>query len=586
MAGRVPQHVVEQIARNVDFARIVGRYCEVTSRGGRFWALCPFHQEKTPSFSIDPEEGLYYCFGCKEGGNIFTFLQKMEGLSFGEALRTLAGEAGVDLARYRAGDGPAPGKLTRLREVNELATAFYQKCLAKSSGGQKARDYLAERGFSAESVERWRLGYAPDGWEHFLNCAAGRDYPAEVVEAAGLALARKNAPGHYDRFRNRLMFPITDVTGRTIAFGARALEPDQEPKYLNSPETPLFNKSECFFGLARAAATIRSGRQAVVLEGYTDVIMAHQEGVQEAVAVLGTALTEEHGRRLSRLCERVVLVFDADEAGRKSAARSIEVLLDEELEIRVARLPAGQDPCEFILERGGDAFRRVVESSDGFFEFRLELARVEHDQSTIEGRTAAFRDVAEFAAKVADPARRDMIVRWIADELKVDPRSVWSFVQSRAPRSTPGGEGPEGRKLSAHDLVPGELLGLMLARPDLAADAAQRVPLEVLKDCAETEVLRRFLQQEQKGVSFVSSLQDERLAAAASAALAQEKARRQRVKDPERNARERLEGYLAYLNREAQRAAPDTPPEELDDRALMERAERLRQEDKQSANNR
>jgi len=595
VAGRVPQHVVEQIARNVDFVRIVGRYCDVKQRGNRYWALCPFHEEKTPSFSIDPDNGLYYCFGCKEGGNVFTFLQKMEGLTFGEALKTLAAEAGIDLSQYSGANGASTGRATKLREIHELATAFYQKCLSKSSGGEKARDYLTKRNFTPESVERWRLGYAPDGWEHFLNCATGRGYPAELVAEAGLAVPRKNSPGHYDRFRNRLMFPIADAAGRTIAFGGRALEADQDTKYLNSPETPLFNKGSSFFGLAQAKAAIRSGGTAVVLEGYTDVIMSHQEGVEQAIAVLGTALTEQHGRRLSRLCDRVVLVFDPDEAGQKSTARSIEVLLNEDMEIRVARLPTGLDPCDFIVERGGDAFRRLVEESIGFFEFRLELARRENDQTSIEGRTAAFRQVGEFAARVKDPTQRDMIVRWIADELNVNPRSVWSFVESRAdsgrPRRAPEGK-PEARKVSAHDAVPGELLGVLLSRPELIAEVAGRVPLRVMKECAETEVVRRLVQQvDADGMpsigSFVNSLEQQQLASAASAALAEEKVRQARVSDPEGNVRARLNGYLAYLQRRKEKTmAAITPPEDLDDRALLERAERLKQQDRESANQR
>ncbi|MHC4789738.1 MAG: DNA primase, partial [Planctomycetota bacterium] len=335
MAGRVPEHVIQQIIRSVDFVRLASRYCDLKKKGKSYWGLCPFHKEKTPSFSVDPENGLYYCFGCKEGGK---------------------------------------GEMARLREVNELATSFYEKCLEKGRGCQAAQDYLKQRRISADSVQLWRIGYAPEGWDHFLKCALGRSFEPELLVKAGLALERTGAPGHYDRFRNRLMFPIADGAGRTIGFGARALTPEDEPKYLNSPETPLFNKGRCFFGLSQAREAIRSGKSAVVLEGYTDVIMAHQCEVRETIAVLGTALTEEHARTLGRLCERVVLVFDADEAGRKSAMRSVEVLLNEEMEIRVAGLPAGEDPCDYVLAHGGEAFRRLLAESHGFFEFRLAVA--------------------------------------------------------------------------------------------------------------------------------------------------------------------------------------------------------------------
>jgi DNA primase len=271
------------------------------------------------------------------------------------------------------------------------------------------------------------------------------------------------------------------------------------------------------------------------------------------------------------------------------------VLLNEELEIRVARLPAGLDPCDFIVERGGEVFRRLVEESIGFFEFRLELARRENDQTTIEGRTAAFREVGEFAARVKDPTQRDMVVRWIADELNVNPRSVWSFVESRAESGRSrraSDERPQPKKISAHETVPGELLGVLLSRPDLLAEVVGQVPLQVMKDCAETEAVRRLLEKAEAdgpptAGSFVNSLDEERLVGVASAALAQEKARQARVSDPERNVRARLDGYLRYLQRrEEKTTAASAPPEDLDDRTLMERVERLKQQDRESANKR
>jgi DNA primase len=584
--------VVQQIVRNVDFVRLVGRHVELKKRGKSFWGLCPFHSEKTPSFSVDPDDGLYYCFGCKEGGNVFTFLQKMEGLSFGEALQKLAAEAGVDLSRYRAAGGPSSGELGRLRDVLELATSFYQKCLAKARGGRGAAEYLTERGFTDESVELWRLGYAPDGWEHFLKCAVGRDYEPELLVQAGLARSREGAAGHYDAFRNRLMFPITDTTGRTIGFGARALKPDDEPKYLNSPDTPLFSKGRCFFGLAQARAPVRSADTAVVLEGYTDVIMAHQVGVTEALAVLGTALTEEHARRLSRLCTQAVLVFDADEAGQRSAARSVEVLLNEDLDVRVARLPVGSDPCDYIVEHGGEAFRRCLQESPGFFEFRLELARSRHGTGTVEARSAVLREMAELAAGLREEARREMVVRWVADELGISPRSVWSYLESRTGprrtrRSEPAGDGRSRKRLSARDALPAELLGLLLANPELLPEASKRLDVESLKDCPESEVLAKLLgdASDRDARDYISSLGESSLAAAASRALAEERRREASIRKA--TAGDRLEGYLGYLERRKEATpALDGQPERLDDEQLRAVQEKFREKDKKSAERR
>ena len=588
MAGRVPEHVIQQIVRSVDFVRLVGRHCELRKKGKTFWGLCPFHKEKTPSFSVDPENGLYYCFGCKEGGNVFTLLEKLEGLSFGESLRMLAREAGVDLSAYEEGPAAPRGESARLREVNELATSFYEKCLRKARGAEQAREYLRGRGFTDESVAAWRLGYAPEGWENFLKCAAGRGYEPELVEKAGLALARQGAEGHYDRFRNRLMFPIADATGRTIAFGARALSPEDEPKYLNSPETPLFSKGNCFFGLNRAREAIRTAKTAAILEGYTDVIMAHQGGVAEAVAVLGTALTQDHARTLRRLCERVVLVFDADEAGRKSAARSIEVLLNEELEIRVASLPAGQDPCDYVLERGGEEFRRRLEESLGFFQFRLALARAQEGEESLDGQMRIFAEVAELALLVRDAARRDMIVRWLAHELGMREGNAWAWVERRLRRRpAPREEGEPAEqevRRTAGDKFASELLGLLLAHPELTPRAAEGLRLDVLPEGPEKRVLARILADADAGEgldaqALLGSLGEADLAAAASGALAEEQTRQAHIsqKEPE----ERLESYLDYAERRQTLAAGQRRPENDDE--LRAYVRKLKAEDKKSA---
>jgi DNA primase len=592
VSGRVPQHIVDQIARSVDFVHLVSRHVKLEKRGERYWALCPFHTEKTPSFSVDPDNSLYYCFGCKEGGNVFTFVQKMDGLSFPEALRALAAEAGVDLTRYEDTEGPTRSEVGRLRDLHELATTYYQKCLGKSKPGRDAAGYLHARGIRAESIEQWRLGYSPQGWDHFVTCAVRRGYDCPLLVRSGLARPREGAQGCYDAFRNRLMFPITDAAGRTIAFGARALATDDEPKYLNSPETPLFSKGSCFFGLSQAKAEVRAKDTAVVLEGYTDVIMAHQAGVTHAVAVLGTALTERHARALARLCDRAVLVFDADEAGQRSAERGVETLLNCDLDVRVARLPAGSDPCEVIAERGGDAFRQALDDSIGFFEFRLELARSRHDAATVAGKAAVFDELAGLAGALRDQAKREMVVRWTAEELGVSPRSVWASLQDHAGRTAVTGRrtgpAPTTRPVaSADESLPRELLGLLLARPDLVSAAADRVELDLIRDCAEKEVLAQLLDGREgaprlAASGFFHSLRDPRMAAAASGALAEEQVREARIKGA--SARERLNGYLGYLQRKKEESSGLVDRlDALDDEQLRALERKLKDKDRRSA---
>jgi len=497
LSRNVPDHIIRQILESTDFVALAGRYCQLKARGKKYLALCPFHKEKTPSFTIDAEKGLFYCFGCKEGGNVFTFLQKMEGLDFGQALEKLAAEAGIDLERWRGLPGASGGEREKLYEVNELAAAFYRKCLQKTEGGKEAASYMARRGINEDSIARWGLGYAPEGWDHLLRFAAGRRYRPQLLERAGLVVAREGATGHYDRFRNRVMFPIRERGGRTIGFGARAMTEDEEPKYLNTPQTAIFNKGSCFYGLSMAKEAIRTKGTAIVMEGYTDVIMSHQFGVQEAIGVLGTSLTMDHARTLRRLCERVILVFDADEAGLKSAIRSVQVLLGEDLDVAVAMLPQGQDPCALLAERGVEEFRKILDGSQDAFRFRLELAAQTHDLRTVGGRSAAFREVAELALRVKDEAKRDIIVRTLAEEIGITPASAWAYIERNWPRgSRRGGDyEPAGaaESPSADSLCAQWLLGVTLAEPETTRKVADAFDQSLLDDCTAKKVLERRL---------------------------------------------------------------------------------------------
>jgi len=556
LPGKVPEHVVRQVASSCDIVRLIGRYCKLRQRGKKFWALCPFHQEKTPSFSVDPEQGLYYCFGCGEGGNIFTFLNKAEGLQFYDALQMLAREAGIDLARYEAQAGPSREQLELLRRANELAATFYAKCLEKAKGSDRARSYLKQRRISEESVARWRIGYAPPGWENLLDCARRHGIEPGTLEAAGLAVRRSEAEGHYDRFRDRLMFPVCDRNGRVIGFGARALSEEDDVKYLNSPEGPLFSKGRCFYGFAEAREAVRSGGTAVIVEGYTDVIMAHQFGVEPVMAVLGTALTEYHARTLAALCDRVVLVFDADEAGQKSAARSIETLLGEDLDVRVATLEADEDPCEFLLAHGPDAFRERLERSEDFLAFRLRRARQQHDVATVSGRRKVFEDLAELALKVRNEASRDMLIRQIAGELGIAELTAWAYLERVwRQRGAPGGapEGPRAR-VAPEETIAFELLGFVLCNPQLQAQAGTELKIEHLEDSPAKALLDRVLASCRDGdpvdgSDFVHRLSDLEEISLTCAALQEE--HRREESSSTMSAGERYGHYRDYLERRA-----------------------------------
>jgi len=342
-----------------NIVELVGRTVALKRRGKEFVGLCPFHQEKTPSFSVNPAKQLFYCQGCKVGGNAFDFVMKRDRLEFKDALRQLAQLAGIPVAEIHR-DGQKPGEMQVLRDAQSAACMFFEKQLA-SPAGQAARDYLASRGFTADSIQRFRIGLALDSWDGLLN-ALSRKFAPPQLALAGLVKPRESGSGFYDAFRNRVMFPIRDAEGRIIAFGGRVMPgSDDKAKYLNSPETALFEKGRCAFGIDLAREKILASRLAAVVEGYTDVVMAHQFGCTNVVSTLGTALTPRHMALLGRFADKVVLLFDPDSAGDTAVDRAVELFLTQDkVEIAVAGLPDGLDPDEFLLKRGAAVFDEVL----------------------------------------------------------------------------------------------------------------------------------------------------------------------------------------------------------------------------------
>ena len=345
----------------VDLVELVGQTVRLKRQGKDYVGLCPFHNEKSPSFSVSPAKQFFYCYGCKAGGDALSFVMKRDRVEFKEALHLLADQYHVELPKFGNGKREDVGKRQSLLDAHSSAAEFYARMLRDPDAGVAAREYLKARGFTGETAKQFRLGVAPDGWDHLLAAREMKKFAAPLLAEGGLAKAREKGPGHYDTFRNRLMFPIRDETGRTIAFGGRVLPGNESPaKYLNSPETPLFHKSKCVFGLDLARKGIVETRTAVVVEGYTDVLMAHQNGVTNVVSVLGTALTPDHVKILRRFADRIVLLFDADTAGETATERAVELFLTQPVEIQIATMPAGVDPDEFLLKEGKAAFEALL----------------------------------------------------------------------------------------------------------------------------------------------------------------------------------------------------------------------------------
>jgi DNA primase len=398
--GRIPDEIIQRVRDRVDLVELVGRTVSLKRAGRSYKGLCPFHGEKTPSFHVNPDKGTYYCFGCQEGGDAFSFLIKVENLTFAEAVRSLARDCGIEIPETGGGEA---GASEAAYAANEIAQAAYRAAFAEP--GNPAAAYLTRRGLSPEDATRFEIGFAPDRWDTVARALAARGVPASVGEKAGLLAARERGEGYYDRLRGRLTFPIRDARGRIIGFGGRALVDGQEPKYLNTPESPIFHKREAFYGLSAALAAIRRVDRAVLVEGYFDRIALSRAGVEEALATCGTSLSEGHARNLRRRTQNAVLLFDGDEAGQRAMERSLDVLLPAGLRVRAALLPAGCDPDDLLAREGADALRALIDGAPAALDFAIDRAVARGCSSPAE-QADAVAAVAPLLAKIPSAIER------------------------------------------------------------------------------------------------------------------------------------------------------------------------------------
>ena len=438
MGGMISNDVKEQIRNSLDIADVIGSYIQVKRMGHVAKALCPFHKEKTPSFHINPARQSFHCFGCGVGGDIFTFVQKYENVDFPTAIRMLASRAGIALQfdEDRGGKREGPAK-DELYAVNEEASTRYQKELLQSPEAAEARAYLQQRSLDVSVWKEWGIGYAPEGWD-FLSGAAGAQTgnKMKALEVAGL-LSMSEKEHLYDRFRGRVMFTIRDEQGRAVGFSGRILKPDEKAggKYVNTPETPVFRKSRILFGLDKAKREILDAREALLCEGQIDCIRCHLAGFRNAVASQGTAFTEEHARLMRRYADRVVLVLDADEAGQKAALRTSNLLVAEGLSVKLAALPADEDPDSLILKGGPEAFAAVLKEVHTPMGFLLGLLRAEDGFRTPEGVLRATRAALELASHAQSAIQADQMLREAAAGLSVSFDSLQRDLRSTTQKS-------------------------------------------------------------------------------------------------------------------------------------------------------
>ncbi len=483
---------LERVKQAADIVEVVSAHTDLRRQGARWVGLCPFHEERTPSFSVDAQEKLYHCFGCGVGGDTIKFVQEKEGLGFAEAVDLLADRYGVEL-EHEQDDPQAEARRQQRRRLSDLldrTAVFYASYLWDSKEAAKAREYLAERGLSEDTLRQFVVGFAPSAWDSVLLRGQRAGFSVEELRAVGLAQRGKGG-GEYDRFRSRIMFPIRDRRGRTLGFGGRAMRSDQGAKYVNTAETDFFHKSHMLYGIDLAKQAIAKTGRAVVVEGYTDVLALHQAGVAEAVGVMGTAITAEQVAALSGMVEEVVLALDADAAGQGAMLRAQRVAAGRRMRLRVAAMPNGEDPAEMMAEDGGaERFRDLVEEGVELPAFQVGLVLDRTSVTSPSERDRALREVAPVLAGMGESASRDDLVRQVAERLDLEPALVMGRVTAARPLSGQtseragqgGGNGAPrpGSELTSRERRERALLAMCIALPETGREYIARLTDEHL----------------------------------------------------------------------------------------------------------
>jgi DNA primase len=516
MAASGERDDVRRVREATDIVAVVGQYVALMPGGENLKGLCPFHQDTKPSFTVSPAKQLYYCFGCNEGGDVFKFVMKTEGLDFAEALRRLAARAGITLA---AGGRPRPADKKRdvLAAVVEDAAAFYYDTLRASDAyAEGARRYLRERGLTAETLDTWRVGLAPDSWDAFLRRATRAGFDPADLEAAGLTVPAKTGGGAYDRFRRRIVFPIWNAAGQAVAFGGRVLG-DDEPKYLNSPTTPLYNKGETLYGFHRARAAISRAGRGLIVEGYLDLIGLFQVGVENAVATCGTALAPEAATALTRYVRDFILVYDGDDAGIRAARRAVAMLVPRGARVRVALPPPDKDPFDLAMV-GPAAVAEVLAAATDWPDFLYAVARRESGGDETAARLATMREAGPLVAAIPDELERRFWRQRLAERVGVVPDTF----DLAAPR--PGAEAAATGPASYERTF----LRLLVQNPALAGDALAEIELDDIADEQIRGILRVIGRLARGGsfgvVELLPELAEEDAAAVVSLAMSTERA--------------------------------------------------------------
>ncbi len=420
--GLIPNDVINQVIGRSDIVEIIGEFTALKKAGRNFKALCPFHNEKTPSFVVNPDKQIFHCFGCGVGGNVVGFLMRQEHLEFPEAVRFLAHKVGVVIPEEES-SAPRPSRQLReeLFKINALSAAFFHETLltSREADAKTAREYLKGRGVNLETVKTFRLGFAPNEWDALLKYLRSKGISEEVIHSAGLTIAREGKGGFYDRFRNRIVFPISDIQNRLVAFGARAMQESDGAKYINSPETAVYTKGQHMFGLQLTKAAVGKSDRIIVVEGYMDMIMPYIHGVENIAASLGTALTIEQVRLIRRYTNNVVMLFDTDSAGQSAIVRSLDLLIDEGMNVRVATLAQDEDPDSFIRQQGAESFAMRIDNAQSLLDFKFNWLGLQYDPKTVEGKSKISQELLGTIARFKTEVAKYELTRQLAQMLNI-----------------------------------------------------------------------------------------------------------------------------------------------------------------------
>ncbi len=486
MAGLIPQQFIDDLLTRIDIIDVIDGYVPLKKAGRNYQALCPFHDEKTPSFTVSQQKQFYHCFGCGANGTAITFLMDYAGLDFVSAIEDLAARAGLEVP-HEGGAGPRDNNLTQLYELMELVVSYYSRQLREHPEATHAVAYLKGRGLSGQLAADYELGYAPPGWDGLIRSLGNSEASLSRLAEIGAVIQKESGSGYYDRFRNRIIFPIRDQRGRAIGLGGRVLDDKESPKYLNSPETGIFHKGRELYGLYQAKRTARDVDHLYVVEGYMDVLALAQHGITNCVATLGTAVTSDHLDRLFRTCSQIIFCFDGDSAGQKAAWRALEIslpLLKEGRQVSFIFMPEGQDPDDFVRLAGPKKFRspahRVILS-----EYLFKRLREDIDLASLEGRALLAEKATPFIAKIPPGALQSLLLSDLAKQCQLKEEDLRSMLKGKQPIASPTGQAAR-QKRPVQGRMPdnpvSKAIRLLLHQPQIPVDSGEIDRLRKLED--------------------------------------------------------------------------------------------------------